>query len=78
MKRIVAEPRREIDFSGAKREAVIPLERGKTKISIRIDNSVIDYFPSQVERAGVGNYQTLINDAERQTAPIRPHPPTCV
>ncbi|MFM9887784.1 MAG: BrnA antitoxin family protein [Burkholderiales bacterium] len=63
MKRIVAEPRREIDFSGAKRGAVIPLEPGKTKISIRIDNSVIDYFRSQVERAGVGNYQTLINDA---------------
>ena len=36
---------------------------GKTKISIRLDNAVIDYFRSQVEDAGGGNYQTLINDA---------------
>ena len=63
MKRVVAEPRREIDFSGAKRGAVIPLEPGKTKISIRIDNSVIEYFRAQVEQAGGGNYQTQINDA---------------
>lgn len=63
MKRIVAEPRREIDFKGAKRGAVIPLEPGKTKISIRLDTSVIDYFRTQVETAGGGNYQTQINDA---------------
>ena len=63
MKRVVAEPRREIDFSHAKRGAVIPLEPGKTKISIRIDNSVVDYFRAQVEKAGAGNYQTQINDA---------------
>jgi uncharacterized protein (DUF4415 family) len=63
MKRVVAEPRREIDFSQAKRGAVIPSESGKTKISIRIDNSVIEYFRSQVEKAGAGNYQTQINDA---------------
>ena len=43
--------------------AVIPAEVGKTKISIRIDNSVIEYFRSQVERAGGGNYQTQMNDA---------------
>ena len=63
MKRILAEPRREIDFTRAKRGAVIPVEIGKTKISIRIDNSVVQYFRSQVERAGGGNYQTMMNDA---------------
>lgn len=63
MKKLVAEPKRYIDFSTAKRGAVIPAEPGKTKISIRMDNAVIDYFRAQVERAGVGNYQTLINDA---------------
>jgi uncharacterized protein (DUF4415 family) len=63
MKRVVADPRREIDFSRAKRGAVIPAESGKTKISIRLDSSVIDFFRSQVEEAGAGNYQTLINDA---------------
>jgi uncharacterized protein (DUF4415 family) len=63
MKNVAAEPYRDIDFSEAKRGPVIPAEPGKTKISIRIDNAVIEYFRAQVERAGSGNYQTLINDA---------------
>ncbi len=63
MKKVAAEPYREIDFASAKRGPVISQEPGKTKISIRIDNLVIDHFRSQVERAGTGNYQTLINDA---------------
>jgi uncharacterized protein (DUF4415 family) len=63
MKKAVAEPYREIDFSKAKRGPVVAAEPGKTKISIRIDNAVIDYFRGQVERAGAGNYQTLMNDA---------------
>jgi uncharacterized protein (DUF4415 family) len=63
MKKIAAEPYRDIDFNGAKRGAVIVAEPGKTKISIRIDNAVIEHFRSQVERAGAGNYQTLMNDA---------------
>ena len=63
MKKPAAEPYREIDFSNAKRGAVIPLEPGKTKISIRLDNTVIEYFRARVEEAGSGNYQTLLNDA---------------
>jgi uncharacterized protein (DUF4415 family) len=63
MPKITAEPFREIDFSAATRGPVIPIEPGKTKISIRIDNAVIDYFRTQVELAGGGNYQTLMNDA---------------
>jgi len=63
MKKVAAEPYRDIDFSNAKRGPVIPAEPGKTKISIRIDNAVIEYFRAQVERAGAGNYQTLMNDA---------------
>jgi uncharacterized protein (DUF4415 family) len=64
MKRVhAAEPYRDIDFASSQRGAVIPVEPGKTKISIRIDNAVIEHFRSQVERAGAGNYQTLINDA---------------
>lgn len=63
MKKAAAEPYRDIDFSAARRGAVIKLEPGKTKISIRLDNAVIEYFRTQVERAGSGNYQTLINDA---------------
>lgn len=44
MKKVAAEPYRYIDFSKAQRGAVIPDQPGKTKISIRVDNAVIDYF----------------------------------
>ena len=63
MKKSAAEPYRDIDFSGAKRGPVVAPEAGKTKISIRIDNTVLDHFRRQVEQAGAGNYQTLMNDA---------------
>ena len=63
MKRAVAERYRDIDFSRARRGAVVKPEPGKTKISIRLDNTVLEYFRSLVNKAGGGNYQTLINDA---------------
>jgi len=63
MRRVVAEKYRDIDFSRAKRGAVVKPEPGKTKISIRLDNTVIEFFRAAVDRAGSGNYQTLINDA---------------
>lgn len=63
MKRVVAERYREIDFSSAKRGPVIKPEPGKTKISIRLDNAVLEHFRDLVDKAGGGNYQTLINDA---------------
>ena len=58
-----AEPYRDIDFTKAKRGPVVPAELGKTKISIRLDNRVLDYFRNIVEQSNGGNYQTLINDA---------------
>ncbi len=63
MKKLSAEPYRDIDFSTAQRGPVITVEPGKTKISIRIDNAVIEHFRAQVELAGGGSYQTLMNDA---------------
>src|SRR5262245_32637587 len=63
MKKVVAERYRDIDFSRAGRGAVVKPEAGKTKISIRLDNAVIEFFRGAVDRAGGGNYQTLINDA---------------
>ena len=63
MKKTAAEPYRDIDFTHAQRGSVVPSEPGKTKISIRLDNRVLEYFRSLVEKAGGGNYQTLINDA---------------
>jgi uncharacterized protein (DUF4415 family) len=63
MRKTVAEKYRDVDFSRAKRGAVVKPEAGKTKISIRLDNAVIEHFRSLVDKAGGGNYQTLINDA---------------
>jgi len=63
MRTTAAEPYREIDFSRAKRGPVVKPEPGKTKISIRLDNAVLEYFRAVVERAGGGNYQSLINEA---------------
>lgn len=63
MKKVAAEKYRDIDFSRAKRGAIVKPEPGKTKISIRLDNTILQYFRSLVDKAGGGNYQTLINDA---------------
>jgi uncharacterized protein (DUF4415 family) len=63
VKKVVAEKYRDIDFSRAKRGAVVTPEPGKTKISIRLDNAVLEYFRTLVDKAGGGNYQTLINEA---------------
>ena len=63
MKKPVAERYRDIDFSRSRRGPVIRPEPGKTKISIRLDNTVLEYFRAIVEKAGGGNYQTLINEA---------------
>ena len=63
MRKISAEPYRDIDFSRGKRGPVVAPDPGKTKISIRLDNAVLDHFRQIVEAAGGGNYQSLINDA---------------
>ncbi|PYN58376.1 MAG: CopG family transcriptional regulator [Candidatus Rokuibacteriota bacterium] len=63
MKKTGAERYRNIDFSDAKRGPAVRPEPGKTKISIRLDNTVLDYFRGAVDKAGGGNYQTLINEA---------------
>lgn len=54
------------DFSNAKRGAIDPLPPGKTRITIRIDDDLLDWFRRQVHVMGGGNYQTLINHALRE------------
>ena len=49
MKKVAAEKYRDIDFSRAKRGAVVKPEPGKTKISIRLDNAVLEYFRRLVQ-----------------------------
>jgi uncharacterized protein (DUF4415 family) len=58
--------KKEYDFSGGRRGALDPLPSGKTRITIRLDDDVLEWFRSQVESAGGGNYQTLINAALRE------------
>jgi uncharacterized protein (DUF4415 family) len=55
----------EYDFSQGKRGAIDPIGAGKTRITIRIDDAVLDWFREQVHQAGGGNYQSLINEALR-------------
>lgn len=58
--------RKEYDFSKARRGAVVPVPSGKTRITIRLDDDVLDWFREQVHAAGGGNYQSLINQALRR------------
>ena len=53
----------EYDFSKAKRGAVVP-QTGKTRITIYLDDAVLEGFRNRADAAGKG-YQTLINDALR-------------
>jgi len=56
--------RKEYDFSNAKRGAVVP-QKGKSRISIYLDDRVIEEFRKRADAAGRG-YQTMINDALRE------------
>ena len=49
-----------VDFSKGKRGPVLS-QRGKTRITMYLDDAVIEHFRALSERTGKG-YQTLIND----------------
>jgi len=64
--------RKEYDFSRAKRAKDVPHlarlqaeAKGKTRITIMLDNFVIESFRELAEAEGIG-YQTLINRTLRQ------------
>ena len=54
------------DFSNGKRGPVVPSDPNKVRITIRLDADIINHFKEEVNNAGGGNYQTLINDALRE------------
>lgn len=58
--------RKEYDFSKARRGPAVPVPTGKTRITIRLDDDIVEWFKAQVESAGGGNYQSLINAALRE------------
>jgi uncharacterized protein (DUF4415 family) len=57
--------KKEYNFSKGKRGAIRPAPKGKTRITIRIDDDILEWFRGEVDAAGGGNYQTLINNALR-------------
>ncbi len=58
--------RNEYDFSQGKRGPIVARPKGKTRITIRLDDDVVQWFKVQVHQAGGGNYQTLMNHALRE------------
>ena len=58
--------RKQYDFSKGKRGPVIAPPPGKTRITIRIDDDVLDWFRRQAHVAGGASYQTMINTALRE------------
>jgi uncharacterized protein (DUF4415 family) len=58
--------RKVYDFSKAKRGPVVKVPAGKTRITIRLDDDLIEWFKAEVDEAGGGNYQSLINSALRE------------
>ena len=54
------------NFAGGKRGAVLKTPAGKTRITIRLDDDLLQWFRKQVHAAGGGSYQSLINAALRE------------
>jgi uncharacterized protein (DUF4415 family) len=66
--------KKEYDFSRGKRGPAIS-DRGKTRITIYLDNATLDRFKAESERTGKG-YQTLINEALAKSPNAAEHPVT--
>ena len=66
--------KREYDFSKGRRGAVVPVPTGKTRITIRIDDDVLEWFRARVDAAGGGSYQALMNQALREWIVSREEP----
>ena len=58
--------KKEYNFSKGIRGAVASDSKGKTRITIRVDDDILEWFRGEVDAAGGGNYQTLINNALRE------------
>lgn len=61
----------EYDFSTGKRDALARMPKGKTRITIRIDQDILAWFRGAAHDQGGGSYQTLINAALRDHVEAR-------
>jgi uncharacterized protein (DUF4415 family) len=57
---------KEYDFSQASQRAIAPTAANKTRITIRIDTDILNWFRHSVNARGGGSYQALINQALRE------------
>jgi uncharacterized protein (DUF4415 family) len=57
--------KKEYDFSKGRRGAILRVPPTKTRVTIRLDDDILNWFRQQVDDAGGGNYQMLINEALR-------------
>ena len=58
--------KKEYDFSRGRRGAVLGAPSGKTRITIRIDDDILQWFRAQVHKAGGGSYQNAMNETLRR------------
>ena len=58
--------KQQYDFARGKRGPVLKTAGGKTRITIRLDDDVLEWFRKQAHASGGGNYQTLVNAALRE------------
>lgn len=71
--------RKEHDFSKAKKARDVPhlrklqaeAAKGKTRITIMLDNDILSMFRKRADKEGIG-YQTLINQTLREAVGRRP------
>jgi hypothetical protein len=61
--------RKQYDFSKGRRGAVLT-STAKTRITIMLDNDILEHYRSEAEAAGMG-YQTMINAALRRAIPSK-------
>ncbi len=66
--------KKEYKFTKARRGAVVTVPPGKTRITIRLDDDLLEWFRGQVDAAGGGSYQALINSALREWIDTRKEP----
>lgn len=57
--------KKEYDFSKGRTGPVLKVPPGKTRVTIRLDDDILEWFRQQVDDASGGNYQTLMNQALR-------------
>jgi hypothetical protein len=66
--------RKHYNFSGGRRGAVVVATKRKTRITIRLDEDVLEWFRRQVDDAGGGSYQTMINQVLRSHIETKQEP----